>query len=59
MPYLLHAAGGDEDARVTLGRTNMILDNLSAGIRNDEKGSGPLTRTRNRKYHEFLEGRGA
>jgi len=32
---------------------------FSAGIRNDEKGSGPLTRTRNRKYHEFLEGRGA
>jgi len=28
--YLLHGAGGDEDAWVTLGRTNMILDNLIA-----------------------------
>jgi enterochelin esterase family protein len=28
--YLLHGAGGDEDAWTTLGRTNMILDNLIA-----------------------------
>lgn len=29
--YLLHGAGGDEDAWTTLGRTNYILDNLIAG----------------------------
>jgi len=28
--YLLHGGGGDEDAWVTLGRANMILDNLIA-----------------------------
>lgn len=28
--YLLHGGGGDEDAWVTLGRTNLILDNLIA-----------------------------
>lgn len=28
--YLLHGAGGDEDAWTTLGRTNYILDNLIA-----------------------------
>lgn len=28
--YLLHGGGGDEDAWTTLGRTNMILDNLIA-----------------------------
>jgi enterochelin esterase family protein len=29
--YLLHGGGGDEDAWFTLGRTNLILDNLIAG----------------------------
>ena len=28
--YLLHGGGGDEDAWITLGRTNLILDNLIA-----------------------------
>jgi len=28
--YLLHGGGGDEDAWMTLGRTNVILDNLIA-----------------------------
>ncbi len=28
--YLLHGGGGDEDAWTTLGRTNMIMDNLIA-----------------------------
>jgi enterochelin esterase-like enzyme len=28
--YLLHGAGGDEDAWVTMGRANIILDNLLA-----------------------------
>lgn len=28
--YLLHGAGGDEDAWVTMGRANIILDNLIA-----------------------------
>jgi enterochelin esterase family protein len=28
--YLLHGAGGDEDAWVTMGRANVILDNLLA-----------------------------
>jgi enterochelin esterase-like enzyme len=28
--YLLHGAGGDEDAWITLGRANMIMDNLIA-----------------------------
>jgi len=28
--YLLHGGGGDEDAWMTLGRTNLILDNLIA-----------------------------
>ena len=29
--YLLHGGGGDEDAWVTMGRANIILDNLIAG----------------------------
>jgi enterochelin esterase family protein len=28
--YLLHGGGGDEDAWVTMGRANVILDNLIA-----------------------------
>src|SRR6202012_4498882 len=28
--YLLHGAGGDEDAWMTMGRANIILDNLIA-----------------------------
>ena len=30
MLYLLHGGGGDEDAWVTMGRANIILDNLIA-----------------------------
>jgi len=28
--YLLHGGGGDEDAWTTMGRANVILDNLIA-----------------------------